>query len=75
MIKICDKSLFKPFINLFRNSIKSSFYPDILKGSNIIPFRRKSDKQVVKNYRPISLLSMFGKIFEKIILVIEIPFG
>ena len=27
----------------------------------------KSDKQLVKNYRPISLLSIFGKIFEKTI--------
>ena len=28
---------------------------------------KKNDKQLVKNYRPISLLPIFGKIFEKII--------
>ena len=31
MIKICDKSLLKPLIILFKNSTKSSHYPDIWK--------------------------------------------
>ena len=38
MIKICDKSLLKPLILLFRNSIK---YPDIWQKSNIIPVHKK----------------------------------
>ena len=67
MIKICDKSLTKPLIVLFKNSMKSSYYPDISKRSNIIPVHKKNDKQLVNNYRPISLLPIFGKIFEKII--------
>ena len=29
---------------------------------------KKNDKQLVRNYRPISLLPIFGKIFEKIIV-------
>ena len=40
---------------------------DIWKSSNIIPEHKKNDKQLVENYRPISLLPIFGKIFEKII--------
>ena len=67
MIKICDKSLLKPLIILFKNSAKSSHYPDIWKRSNIIPVHKKNDKRLVKNYRPISFLPIFGKIFEKII--------
>ena len=68
MIKICDKSLLKPLIILFKNSTKSSHYPDIWKRSNIIPVHKKNDRQLVKNYRPVSLLPIFEKIFEKIIL-------
>ena len=67
MIKICDKSLLKPLVILFKNSTKTSCYPDIWKKSNIIPAHKKNDKRLVNNYRPISLLPIFGKIFEKII--------
>ena len=67
MIKICDKSLTKPLIILFKNSTKSSYYPDIWKISNIVPVHKKNDKQLVNNYRPISLLPIFRNIFEKII--------
>ena len=62
MIKLCDKSLTKPFIILFKSSSKSK-YPDIWKRSNIIPVNKKNDKQLIKKYRPISFLTIFGKIF------------
>ena len=68
MIKICDESLLKPLLILFKNSLKLSYYPDIWKKSNIIPAHKKNDKQLLNNYRPISLLPIFGKTFEKIIL-------
>ena len=67
MIKICDKSLLKPLTILFQNSTKSSCYPVVWKRSNIIPVHKKNDKQLVKSDQPISLLPIFGKIFEKII--------
>ena len=68
MIKICDKSLLKPLMILFKISTKSSHYPDIWKRSNIIPVHKKNDKQLVINYRSISLLPIFGKILKKLIL-------
>ena len=37
------------------------------KLANIIPIFKKDDKQLIKNYSPISLLPICGKIFEKII--------
>ena len=66
MIKICDKSLIKPLMLIFKKSIRSFYYPDIWKKSNI-PVHKKNGKRLVNNYRPISLLPVFGKIFEKII--------
>ena len=41
MIKICDKSLLKPLLLLFKNSSQSSRYPDIWERSNIIPAHKK----------------------------------
>ena len=64
-IKTCDESLLKPLFILFKNLLKFSYYPDIWKKSNIILAHKKNDKQLVNNYRPISLLPIFGKIFEK----------
>ena len=37
------------------------------KLANVTPIYKKSDKQLVTNYRPISLLPICGKLFEKII--------
>ena len=47
MIKICDKSLVKPLIILFQNSITSIHYPHIWKRSNIIPVHKKNYKQLI----------------------------
>ena len=38
---------------------------NIWKRSNITPAHKKNDKQLVNNYRQISLLPIFGKIFEE----------
>ena len=37
------------------------------KVANVTPIFKKGDKQLIKNYRPISLLPICGKMFEKII--------
>ena len=37
------------------------------KLANVTPIFKKGDKQLIKNYRPISLLPICGKMFEKII--------
>ena len=65
MIKICAKLLLTPLFLLFHNSINLSCCSDIWKGSNTISIQR--ELQTVKKYRPVSLLPMFVKVFEKII--------
>ena len=42
-------------------------FPDILKLGKITPIFKKEDEQLLKNYRAISTLPIFGKIFEKLI--------
>ena len=44
-----------------------AIFTDIWKQSNIIPVHKKSDKQIVDNYGPVSLLPMFGNIVEKLL--------
>ena len=52
---------------MFQNILISAIYPDMWKLANVIPIFKKGDKQLIKNYRPISLLPICGKSFEKII--------
>ena len=33
----------------------------------MVPVHKKGDKQVLRNYRPVSLLPICGKIFERLI--------
>ena len=50
-----------------KNLSRSSYYCDIWKRSNITPVHKKNDKQLINNYRLISLLPILRKFFEKII--------
>ena len=54
---------------LYNQCIKSSTYPNPLKRAQIIPIFKKGSKEKCSNYRPISLLSPFSKIFEKCLYV------
>ena len=63
MIKLCGKSIVKPLSMIFNNCIDTGTFPDIWKRSNIIPVHKKDDKQIVDNYRPVSLLPIFGNNF------------
>jgi hypothetical protein len=67
MIKMCGKTLSKPLAIIFRNCIKKGIFPNKWKKANVIPIFKKDKKHFVKNYRPISLLPIFAKIFERII--------
>ena len=67
MIKMCAVSIVVPLMIIFNKALTTSVYPDIWKRGNVVPVHKKESKNLVKNYRPISLLPIFGKIFEKII--------
>ena len=47
--------------------MESGEFPLILKVGIISPIYKKDAKDNIKNYRPISTLPVFGKIFEKIL--------
>ena len=52
---------------IFEKCLEVGIYPSIWKKANIIPIHKKGSRQCKNNYRPISLLPIFGKLFEKLI--------
>ena len=67
MIKLCGESLILPLNLIFNNILRTAKFPKQWKRANVTPVHKKESKQLVKNYRPISLLPIFAKMFEKII--------
>ena len=67
MLKICDKSICKPLKLIFQSCIKHEKFPNEWKMANVVSVHKKSNKQNLKNYRPVSLLPICGKLFEGLI--------
>ena len=59
----CASWITKPLAILFRNCIKNDCFPKEWKKANIVPVRKKNDKQLIKNYRLVSLLPICAKFF------------
>ena len=64
-IKIASVVITPILTNLYNDCISKEIFPDILKISQITPIYKKGPKNICCNYRPISLVSSFSKIFEK----------
>ena len=68
MIKMCGNALCTPLKLIFDNILETGvIYPEQWKMANVAPVYKKHNKQTICNYRPISLLTIYAKVFEKII--------
>jgi hypothetical protein len=56
----------KPLADICNTSFTAGTSPEILKVAIVKPLYKKGDTGEVQNYRPISLLSVFSKIIEKL---------
>ena len=55
-----------PLSNIFNISVQEGVFPSNLKQAKVIPVYKSDDETELGNYRPISLLSIFNRIFEKL---------
>ena len=66
-IKLAASVIASPLTNLFNRCIETGTYLDAFKTVEVIPVYKSGDKFTCSNFRPISLISPFSKIFEKCI--------
>ena len=59
-------SIRKPLFHVLHLSIKEGIFPDLLKTSKVNPIFKKGEPSLLSNYRPISLIPIFSKIFERV---------
>ena len=55
--------------NCINEAIKNKNFPDSLKLSNIVPVHKKKDPTDKTNYRPVSILPLLSKVFEKVMYI------
>ena len=67
MLKLCGKSTYEPLDLIFQSYMKQGKFPTEWKKANVVPVHKKGGKQIMKNYRPVSLLPICRKIFECLI--------
>ena len=60
-------AVIEPLFKIFKNCLKCGYFQMNTKKGNIVPIFKKDDKKDIINYRPVSLLPICSKIFERII--------
>ena len=68
-LKNCEPELSYILAELFNKCLKESCFPDCWKVSLVVPvFKNVAERSyTARNYRPVSLLSLVSKVFEKLV--------
>ena len=68
VLKNCEPELSYILVELFNKCLKESCFPDCWKVSSVVPvFKNVGERSTAKNYRPVNLLSVVSKVFEKLV--------
>lgn len=66
-IVLCLPALLPVLDHLFNFSLQHSTFPSVWKYANIIPIPKVKNPQECKDYRPVSILCVLGKVLEKLV--------
>ena len=68
VLKKSEPELSYILVELFNKCLKQSCFPDCWKVSLLVlVYKNVGERSTAKNYRPISLLSVVSKVFEKLV--------
>ena len=66
ILKLSLSSIKTPLTHILNLSLSEGVFPEELKIANVIPLFKADDPMLFNNYRPVSLLCVLWKVFEKI---------
>jgi hypothetical protein len=66
VIKFCHFHIVDSLVYIVNLSLSQGVFPDQLKLAKVIPLFKSGDSTIFNNYRPISVLSILSKIFERV---------
>ena len=66
LLKLTPDLIPVPLCKIINHSFQTGVFPDAFKLSEVIPIHKGGSTEELNNYRPISLLSIFDKIIEKL---------
>ena len=61
--------MLEPLCHIINLSFDKGCIPDQLKLANVVPNLKNGDAKLIANYRPISVLPVFSKIFESLMYI------
>ena len=67
LLRDCRSVFVKPLTIIFNLCLETSTFPERWKLSKIRPVFKKGDKTLISNYRPITIISNFSKVFEHLL--------
>ena len=67
LVKRSAKIISPILTKLYNKNIVNGTFPENFKTGKITPVYKKENAELLENYRPVSTLPIFGKIFEKLI--------
>ena len=67
LLKLGKPALVTPITNLINSTISVNIFPNGLKKAQVTPLHKKNDPMLKSNYRPVSMLPIPSKIFEKVL--------
>lgn len=66
-LKAVANEISEPLQILIEASMETGTFPTSLKTAKVIPIFKKGDRESIENYRPVSVLSAFSKVFERVL--------
>ena len=66
LVKQCVELIIGPMAHIYIVSLNTGVFPDEWKKANMRTLYKKGDRNNMQNYRPISKISVFAKLFERL---------